>query len=33
MKLDPRKFAEFIKARAKVDDGYIMCAVGQDPKT
>lgn len=31
-KLDPRKFAEFIEERAAAEDGYIMCAVGQNPK-
>jgi hypothetical protein len=31
--LDPKRFAEFIEARANAGDGYIMCAVGQDPKT
>lgn len=31
-KLDPRAFADFLEERAARKDGYIMCAVGQDPK-
>ncbi len=33
MLLDPNKFADFLEERAAAHDGYIMCAVGQDPKT
>lgn len=32
MKLNPAEFADFLEARAAAKDGYIMCAVGQDPK-
>lgn len=31
-KLDPNEFAAFLAERADRKDGYIMCAVGQDPK-
>ena len=30
--LDPNKFADFLEERADAGDGYIMCAVGQDPR-
>ena len=30
-KLDAAKFAEFLKARARAKDGYIMCAIGENP--
>ena len=30
--LDPNKFADFLEEREAAGDGYIMCAVGQDPK-
>lgn len=30
--LNPMDFAKYIKLRAQAHDGYIMCAVGQDPK-
>lgn len=30
--LNPKYFAEFLIERANKKDGYIMCAVGQDPK-
>lgn len=33
MLLDPGKFADFLEQRADAGDGYIMCAVGQNPKT
>lgn len=33
MLLDHKKFAEFLEERADAGDGYIMGAVGQDPKT
>lgn len=32
MGLNPKTFAVFLKERAKAKDGYIMCAVGQNPK-
>ena len=32
MLLDPNKFADFLEEREAAGDGYIMCAVGQDPK-
>lgn len=32
MKLNPNEFAEFLEQRAAAKDGYIMGAVGQDPK-
>ncbi|MBQ2834367.1 MAG: peptidoglycan-binding protein [Clostridia bacterium] len=32
MKLNPAEFADFLEERAAAGDGYIMCAVGQDPK-
>lgn len=32
MMLDPNKFADFLEEREAAGDGYIMCAVGQDPK-
>lgn len=31
--LNPKKFAEFLEERAAKKDGYIMCSIGQDPKT
>lgn len=31
-KLDPQLFADFLELRASKGDGYIMCAVGQNPK-
>ena len=31
--LNPKKFAHFLEDRAAKKDGYIMCAIGQDPKT
>ena len=31
-KLDAEKFAEFLKARARAGDGYIMCAIGENPR-
>ncbi len=31
--LNPNAFAAFLMERAEKKDGYIMCAVGQDPKT
>ena len=31
-KLDAAKFAEFLKARARAKDGYIMCAIGENPR-
>ena len=31
--LNPRKFAEWLTQQAKDKCGYIMCAVGQDPRT
>lgn len=31
-KLDAERFAEFLTERAKKKDGYIMCAIGQNPK-
>lgn len=30
--LDPNKFADFLEEREAAGDGYIMCAVGQNPK-
>ena len=30
--LDPNDFSDFLQERQKADDGYIMCAIGQDPK-
>ena len=31
-KLDAAKFAEFLKARARAKDGYIMCTIGENPR-
>lgn len=31
--LDPKAFAKWLMERADAKDGYIMCAIGQDPKT
>ena len=31
--LNPKKFAEWLTQQAKDKCGYIMCAVGQNPKT
>lgn len=30
--LNPQEFADFLIERKKAGDGYIMCAIGQDPK-
>lgn len=32
-KLNPSEFADWLMERAAAKDGYIMCAVGQDPRT
>lgn len=31
-KLDTKKFAEWLKERARRKDGYIMCAIGENPR-